>query len=146
MRLFLAVAACLSPPSPLHHWKWAHLLVFDGSCLFSTSTTPLPSKTSKRAHFRWWLLVCHLHHPFTIENERICSFLMVAACFPPSPHLCHRKRENVLVFDDGCLFVTSITPLPSKMSASARFQCCYHPLPLFTIKNECRCLFSRCIK
>jgi len=86
-RSFLVVAACLSPPSPLHHQKQAHLLVFDGVCFFSTTTTtPLPPKMSKHAHFQWWLLVCH---PFTIENERICSFSMVLLVYyhphPSSP-------------------------------------------------------------
>jgi hypothetical protein len=45
------------------------------------------------------LLLGHLGHPTTIENECFCSFLMVCICFslPPPNHL--RKRALLLVFD-----------------------------------------------
>src|SRR6266700_800214 len=111
---FSMAAACFSPPPPHHHRKRVRKLVFDGGRLFSTLTTPPPSKPTTPACFRWRPLVFRPHHPSTIENERARSFSMAAACFPPSPPLHHRNRACALVFDGGRLF--SATTLHRKQA------------------------------
>jgi hypothetical protein len=131
---------------PLHHLrKRAHMLVFDGGCLFSNTTTTPLSKTSIRARLRGWLFVFQHHYPTTLENEHICSFSTVGVCFlTPLPHHC-RKRAYVLVFMGGCLFFNTTTPPPSKTSPYARFRwwlvVFQHHYPT-TVENERICSFS----
>jgi hypothetical protein len=56
------------------------VLVFEGVCLVMGKNNQLPSKTSARAHFRWWLLGDGEKQSTTIENERACSFSRVVEC------------------------------------------------------------------
>jgi hypothetical protein len=110
-------------PSPLFHHpqKRARMLIFEGGDLFSITTTPTPSKTSTYARFRGCWSVFHHHHPNTLENEHVCSFLKVVVCFPSLPSHHPRKRVRRLVFDGGCLFSMATTPTASKTRVPAHF-------------------------
>jgi hypothetical protein len=72
------------PPPPLHP---------------SIDNKQPPSNTSKCAHFRWLLLVCRLHRPFTVENEhafaRFQRWLFVCHLHTLSPSKRRMKMMTV---------------------------------------------------